>query len=301
MLKTAAKDFRKNRTIYLLALPVIAYYLVFHYGPMYGVQIAFKDFSPSLGIADSPWVGFRHFSDFFHGFYFWRIVRNTLLLSLYSIAFSFPASIVLALLLNELRNRFFKRTVQSITYLPHFISLVVVVGMMVDFLSADGLVNQIIAAFGLEPFLFLQEPKWFRFLYVSSGIWQEVGWGSIIYLAAISGIDPTLYEAAKVDGAGRFKRVLHITIPGILPTVAILFILRMGSVMAVGDEKILLLYNPMTYETADVIGTYVYRKGILESSYSFSSAVGLFNAVINFAFLLATNLIIKRSGGAKLF
>ncbi|RED76791.1 MULTISPECIES: ABC transporter permease [Cohnella] len=301
MLKTAAKDFRKNRTIYLLALPVIAYYLVFHYGPMYGVQIAFKDFSPSLGIADSPWVGFRHFSDFFHGFYFWRIVRNTLLLSLYSIAFSFPASIVLALLLNELRNRLFKRTVQSITYLPHFISLVVVVGMMVDFLSADGLVNQIIAAFGLEPFLFLQEPKWFRFLYVSSGIWQEVGWGSIIYLAAISGIDPTLYEAAKVDGAGRFKRVLHITIPGILPTVAILFILRMGSVMAVGDEKILLLYNPMTYETADVIGTYVYRKGILESSYSFSSAVGLFNAVINFAFLLATNLIIKRSGGAKLF
>ncbi len=301
MLKTAAKDFRKNRTIYLLALPVIAYYLVFHYGPMYGVQIAFKDFSPSLGIADSPWVGFRHFSDFFHGFYFWRIVRNTLLLSLYSIAFSFPASIVLALLLNELRNRLFKRTVQSITYLPHFISLVVVVGMMVDFLSADGLVNQIIAAFGLEPFLFLQEPKWFRFLYVSSGIWQEVGWGSIIYLAAISGIDPTLYEAAKVDGAGRFKRVLHITIPGILPTVAILVILRMGSVMAVGDEKILLLYNPMTYETADVIGTYVYRKGILESSYSFSSAVGLFNAVINFAFLLATNLIIKRSGGAKLF
>ncbi len=301
MLKTAAKDFRKNRTIYLLALPVIAYYLVFHYGPMYGVQIAFKDFSPSLGIADSPWVGFRHFSDFFHGFYFWRIVRNTLLLSLYSIAFSFPASIVLALLLNELRNRLFKRTVQSITYLPHFISLVVVVGMMVDFLSADGLVNQIIAAFGLEPFLFLQEPKWYRFLYVSSGIWQEVGWGSIIYLAAISGIDPTLYEAAKVDGAGRFKRVLHITIPGILPTVAILFILRMGSVMAVGDEKILLLYNPMTYETADVIGTYVYRKGILESSYSFSSAVGLFNAVINFAFLLATNLIIKRSGGAKLF
>ena len=163
MLKTAAKDFRKNRTIYLLALPVIAYYLIFHYGPMYGVQIAFKDFSPSLGIADSPWVGFRHFSDFFHGFYFWRIVRNTLLLSLYSIAFSFPASIVLALLLNELRNRLFKRTVQSITYLPHFISLVVVVGMMVDFLSADGLVNQIIAAFGLEPFLFFQEPKWFPF------------------------------------------------------------------------------------------------------------------------------------------
>lgn len=302
MLKTtAAKDFRKNKTIYLLALPVIAYYLVFHYGPMYGVQIAFKDFSPSLGIADSPWVGFRHFTEFFNGFYFWRVIRNTLLISLYSIAFGFPASIVLALLLNELRSRLFKRTVQSITYLPHFISLVVVVGMMVDFLSADGLINQIIAAFGFESRSFLQEPKWFRFLYVSSGIWQEVGWGSIIYLAAIAGIDPTLYEAAKVDGAGRFKQILHITIPGIMPTIAILFILRMGSVMSVGDEKILLMYNPMTYETADVIGTYVYRKGILETSYSFSSAVGLFNAVINFAFLLLTNLISKRSGGTKLF
>ncbi|RAV16063.1 ABC transporter permease [Paenibacillus contaminans] len=302
MLKTtAAKDFRKNKTIYLLALPVIAYYLVFHYGPMYGVQIAFKDFSPSLGIADSPWVGFRHFTEFFNGFYFWRVIRNTLLISLYSIAFGFPASIVLALLLNELRSRLFKRTVQSITYLPHFISLVVVVGMMVDFLSADGLINQIIAAFGFETRSFLQEPKWFRFLYVSSGIWQEVGWGSIIYLAAIAGIDPTLYEAAKVDGAGRFKQILHITIPGIMPTIAILFILRMGSVMSVGDEKILLMYNPMTYETADVIGTYVYRKGILETSYSFSSAVGLFNAVINFAFLLLTNLISKRSGGTKLF
>lgn len=301
MLKTAAKDFRKHKMIYLLLLPVIAYYLVFHYGPMYGVQIAFKDFSPSLGIARSPWVGLQFFNDFFNSYYFTRVLRNTLLISLYSIVFGFPASIILALLLNELRSRLFKRTVQSITYLPHFISLVVVVGMMVNFLSADGLVNQLLASLGLESHLFLQDPRWFRFLYVSSGIWQEIGWGSIIYLAAMAGIDPTLYEAAKVDGAGRFKQVLHITIPGIMPTIAILFILRMGSVMLVGDEKILLMYNPMTYETADVIGTYVYRKGILEMSYSFSTAVGLFNAVINFAFLLVTNRISKRLGGARLF
>ncbi|CAM3608832.1 ABC transporter permease [Marinicrinis lubricantis] len=295
------KDFRRNRLIYLMLLPVVLFYAVFHYGPMYGIQIAFKDFSPGLGIWGSPWTGFDHFRDFFEGYFFVRIIRNTLLLGLYDLIFVFPASIGLALLLNEVRHRIFKRTVQSITYLPHFISVVVIVGMMVDFLSMNGLINQLIVMFGGEPISFLREPSWFRFLYTSSAVWQQIGWGSIIYLAAISNIDPTLYEASKVDGAGRLRQVFHITIPGIMPTIIILFILRIGSLMVLQDEKILLMYNPMTYETADVIGTYVYRKGILESSYSFSAAVGLFNSLINFALLFGANYLSKRFSDTKLW
>lgn len=295
------RDFHRNYMIYLMLLPVILYYGIFHYGPMYGIQIAFKDFSAGRGILGSPWIGFQHFLDFFDSFYFARIIRNTLLLGLYDLIFVFPASIVLALLLNEVRHRLFKRTVQSITYLPHFISVVVVVGMLVDFLSMTGLINQIIELFGGESHPFLRDPEWFRFLYISSAIWQQVGWGSIIFLAAISNIDPTLYEAAKVDGAGRLRQVLSITLPGVMPTVIILFILRIGSLMALQDEKILLMYNPMTYETADVIGTYVYRKGILEASYSFSAAVGLFNSLINFALLIAANSMSKRFSETKLW
>lgn len=299
--RRVVKDLNRNYMIYLMLLPVILYYGIFHYGPMYGIQIAFKDFSPGRGILGSTWVGFQHFLDFFDSYYFTRIIRNTLLLGLYDLIFVFPASILLALLLNEVRHRVFKRTVQSITYLPHFISVVVVVGMLVDFLSMTGLINQIIELFGGKAHAFLRDPEWFRFLYISSAIWQQVGWGSIIYLAAISNIDPTLYEAAKVDGAGRFRQVLSITLPGVMPTVIILFILRIGSLMALQDEKILLMYNPITYETADVIGTYVYRKGILEASYSFSAAVGLFNSLINFALLLAANSMSKRFSETKLW
>ncbi|WP_020617077.1 ABC transporter permease [Paenibacillus daejeonensis] len=294
------KDFRRNAMIYLMLLPVIAFYGVFHYGPMYGIQMAFKNFSAGLGIAGSPWVGFEHFQNFFSSFFFERIIVNTVLLGLYDLIFVFPASIILALLLNEVRSRIFKRTVQSITYLPHFISIVVVIGMMVDFLSMDGLINQLIRFFGGEPLSFLRLPEWFRFLYTSSAVWQGVGWGSIIYLAAIANIDPSLYEAARVDGAGRLRQVLSITIPSIMPTIIILFILRIGSLMALQDEKILLMYNPMTYETADVIGTYVYRKGVLEASYSFSAAVGLFNSLINFALLFSANYMSKRFSDTKL-
>ncbi|MBO9610514.1 MAG: sugar ABC transporter permease, partial [Paenibacillaceae bacterium] len=297
----AMKDLARNKLIYLMLLPVVVYYAVFHYYPMYGVQIAFKDFSPGRGIWGSEWVGWQLFADFFHSYYIGRIIRNTLLLSVYDIVFTFPASIVLALLLNELRHRILKRTVQSITYLPHFVSLVVVVGMMVDFLSSDGLVNQMIVFFGGQPIRFLLEPGWFRSLYTASNIWQGVGWGSIIYLAAISGIDPSLYEAATVDGAGRWKQALHITIPAMMPVILIMLILRMGSFMAVGDEKILLLYNPNTYETADVIGTFIYRKGMLEANYSYSAAVGLFNSAINFILLLTTNYFSRRFSGAKLW
>lgn len=284
-----------------MAIPVIAYYAIFHYGPMYGLQIAFKDFSPAQGITGSPWLGFQHFSDFFNGYYFWRLIRNTVLINIYELVFGFPAPIILALLLNELRHQLFKRFVQTISYLPHFISIVVVVGMMVDFFARDGIVNQLLVFFGVESVAFMREPGWFRTLFVSSGIWQGVGWGTIIYLAAMSTIDPSLYEASKMDGAGRFKQVVHITLPGIMPTIAILFILNMGSMLTVGSEKVLLMYNPQTYETADVISTYVYRKGILESNYGYTAAVGLFNAVISFLLIVGANSFSKRISDNKLW
>lgn len=296
-----AKDFKRNKYIYVMLLPVVVYYLIFHYGPMYGIQIAFKEFSPARGMWGSPWVGFQHFADFFNGYYFWRVLRNTFLLSMYSIIIAFPSSIILALLLNEVHSRVFKRTVQSITYLPHFISMVVVVGMMVDFLSSRGLVNQVMEWFGGKPIGFLTDPAWFRTLYIASGVWQGIGWGSIIYLAAIANIDPTLYEASRVDGASRFRQMWHITLPGIMPTVLILFILNMGSLLAVDVDKILLMYNPLIYETSDVIGTYVYRKGILQASYSYSTAVGLLNAVVNFIFLIMTNWLSRRMTETKLW
>jgi putative aldouronate transport system permease protein len=298
---TIGRDIRRNKLLYLMVLPVIAYYVIFDYGPMYGLQIAFKDYSPGDGIWGSRWIGLANFTEFFQSYYFWRLIRNTLLISVYELIFGFPAPIILALLLNELRKQAFKRIVQTVTYLPHFISVVVVVGMLVDFLARDGVVNQVLGYLGVEARSYLSEPGWFRFLYVSSGIWQQIGWGSIIFLAALSNIDPSLYEAAKVDGAGRWKQMLHITIPGIMPTVIILLILRMGSMMSVGSEKILLMYNPLTYDTADVISTFVYRKGILEASYSYTTAVGLFNAVIAFLLVIISNSISKRVSETKLW
>ncbi|MCJ7839841.1 ABC transporter permease subunit [Lederbergia sp. NSJ-179] len=286
-----AKDLKRNKFIYLMVLPVVIYYLIFHYGPMYGVQIAFKNFSLTEGIWGSQWVGFDHFISFFKGFYFWRLLKNTVLINVYELLLAFPAPIILALLLNELRRMWFKRIVQTISYLPHFISVVVVVGMLVDFTSQNGLINQFLAIFGVEPISFLQKPEWFRTLYIGSGIWQSIGWGSIIYLAAMSNINSELYEAAKIDGANRFKQALHVTIPGIAPIIIILLILQIGSMMSVGFEKIILMYNPLTYDTADVISTYVYRKGILEANFSFSAAVGLFNAVINLTLLVLANRI----------
>lgn len=295
------RDARMNKYVYLMLLPVVAYYAIFHYGPMYGVQIAFKDYIPYLGITGSEWVGFKHFEDFFNSYYFWRILRNTVIISALELLFAFPAPIILALLLNEIRNNKFKRTVQTITYLPHFISIVVVVGILVDFLARDGLINNVLGIFGVEAVAYLREPEWFRTIFIGSGIWQSVGWGSIIYLAAMSNIDPTLYEASKVDGANRWKQTFHITIPGITPTIIILLILQIGSLMSVGTEKILLMYNSNTYETADVIGTYVYRKGLLESNFSFSSAIGLFNSIINFALLVFANYMSKKTTETKLW
>jgi putative aldouronate transport system permease protein len=275
-----------------MLLPVLLYYLVFHYLPMYGAIIAFEDFNPVKGVFGSTWVGLQNFQDFFSSVYFSRLIFNTVAINVLDIVFGFPAPIILALLINELRWNPFRRLVQTVTYLPHFISVIVVVGMLFDFLARDGLVNQLIA--GPQPIAFMQSAEWFRQLYVGSGIWQHVGWGSIVYLAAIATIDPQLYDAAKVDGADRFRQIRHITIPGILPTIVILLILRMGSMMTVGYEKIILMYNPLTYETADVISTYVFRRGILQADFSFSAAVGLFNSVINFGLLIAANRVSRR-------
>lgn len=263
--------------------------------------MAFKDFVPRLGIMGSEWVGFKHFESFFKGAYFGRTLKNTLVISINTIIFCFPAPIILALLINEIKSKPFSKTVQTISYLPHFVSLVVICGMIKDFTADKGIINDIIAFFGGTRVTMLNQPHYFLPVYIISEIWQEVGWGSIIYLAALSGIDQQLYEAADIDGAGKIKQLLHITIPGIMPTVAIMLILKLGNVMNVGFEKILLLYSPAIYETSDVISTFVYRKGILESNYSFSTAVGLFNSVINFILLLVANKLSNIACGTGLW
>ncbi|HLY26487.1 MAG TPA: ABC transporter permease subunit [Aggregatilineales bacterium] len=301
-LEIVARDWRRNKYLYLMLLPVILYYFIFQYVPIYGSVIAFQDFNPAKGISGSTWIGFQNFTNFFQSFYFGRLIQNTLVISLLDLVLGFPAPIILALLLNELRWGPFRRLVQTITYMPHFISIVVLVGMMVDFTAKDGLFNTLISqTVGGQPILFMQKPELFPFLYVLSGVWQNIGWGSIIYLAAITTIDPTLYEAAMVDGANRFQQIRHITLPGITPTIIILLILRLGSTMAVGFEKILLMYNPLTMQTADVISTYVYRKGVLEADYGFSAAVGLFNSVINFTLLTLSNRFSRRMGDTSLW
>ncbi|MEY9093809.1 ABC transporter permease [Paenibacillus sp. RC84] len=294
-------DIRKNKLLYVMLLPVLLYYAVFHYAPMYGAIIAFKDFSPRLGIWGSEWVGFAHFESFFSGAYFWRTIKNTILISLNELVFGFPAPIILALLLNEVRNSVFKRTVQTVTYMPYFISLVVICGIIKDFTASSGVINDIIAFFGGERLTLLLEPEWFRTIYVSSGIWQHIGWGTIIYLAALTGIDQEQYEAAKMDGAGRWKQMLNVTLPGLMPTIIILLILELGRMMNVGFEKIILLYNPSTFDTADVVSSYVYRVGLQEFNYSFSSAVGLFNSAVNFTLLLGSNWISRKLNSTSLW
>ncbi|MZQ86693.1 ABC transporter permease subunit [Paenibacillus sp. 5J-6] len=288
------RDLIRNKWLYIMILPVVIYYIAFQYAPMYGAIIAFKQFVPAKGILGSDWVGFKHFNDFFSSIYFFRVIKNTILLSMSNLLFGFPAPIILALLLNELKSPIFRRITQTITYMPHFITLVVVAGIIRYFTLSDGLVNDVIAFFGGERASFLQQPESFRPIYVISEIWQQVGWGTIIYLAAISGIDQQQYEAAKIDGATKFRQIWHITLPGILPTVMIMLILALGNLMNVGFEKIILLYSASIYDTADVISTFVYRKGILEFNYGFSTAVGLFNSVINFIILLMANYLSKR-------
>jgi len=295
------KDWKRNRSLYLMVLPVILFYILFHYKPMYGALIAFQDYNPRLGFSGSEWVGFDQFNRFFTSPYFGRLVKNTLLLSVYGILFGFPAPIILALLLNELRAKRFKKTVQTITYLPHFISLVVVTGIIKDFTQSTGLINDIIVMFGGERSSLIQNPALYRTIYIVSDIWQGIGCGSIIYLSALSGVDQQLYEAASIDGAGRWKQLIHVTLPGIAPTIVIMLIMRMGQLLGTGYEKTILLYNEATYETADVIASYIYRVGILERNWSYSTAIGLFNSVINLALLIVTNKISKRVSETSLW
>lgn len=288
------KNLKKNLWLYVMFLPVIVYYILFKYAPMFGIVIAFKDYNAFKGIWASPWVGFEHFVDFFESPYFWRLIRNTFLMSFYGLIFGFPAPILLALLLNELKDGLFKKVTQTITYLPHFVSSVVIVSMVMSFLSpSNGIINTIIVALGGEAHYFMADPAWFRTVYTVMGIWQGVGWGSIIYLAALTGVDAELYEACIIDGGGRLRQTWHITLPGIASTIIIQLIFRVGNLLSVGSESIILMYNETTYETADVISTYVYRRGLVEADYSFSTAVGLFNSLIALVLLTTTNKLAK--------
>lgn len=302
LLERMRKDYRRNKILILMILPVVIYFLVFKYYPMYGALIAFKDFKPRLGFAGSKWVGFEQFEKFFSSRYFDRIFGNTIKLSLMEIAFGFPAPVILALMLNEVRRNRFKRTVQTITYMPHFISMVVMCGIVVNFCGTNGIVTRLFSTLtGTVPRNLLTVPAYFRPIYVVSGIWQEIGFGSIIYLSALSAIDPVLYEAATIDGANRRQQLIHVTIPGILMTVMIMFLLRIGRMMSMGYEKVILLYNPSTYETAEVISTFVYKRGLLDSDYSLGAAIDLFNSIINLSMLLLFNSLSKRLTETSLF
>ncbi|MCI9552406.1 MAG: sugar ABC transporter permease [Acutalibacter sp.] len=293
---------RKYWQLYLCLLPVLAYFVVFHYLPMYGVQIAFRDFNPLDGVTGSNWVGFKHFQRFFNSYYFQRLLVNTLVLSLYQLVVSFPMPILLAIMLNELNSNKFRKTMQMVTYAPHFLSVVVVVGMMTNMLSPrTGIVNHMLSSLGVEPIFFMSEPGWFRHLYVWSGVWQSTGWSSIIYIAAIAGIDSSLYEAAIVDGASRLKRIWHITLPGLLPTAIILLIMQCGSIMSIGFEKVYLMQNDMNLSTSQIISTYVYEAGLVEAQFSFAAAIDLFNSVINCVLLVIVNTISKKASETSLF
>lgn len=296
------RHIKRDRQLLILLIPCLLFYGLFRYGPLYGMIIAFKDYSVFTGILDSPWVGFKHFEKFFMSSDFWLLFKNTLLLGVYNLVFGFPFPIILAVLLNEVRVRWFKKTVQTLSYLPAFLSVVIISSMIIDFLSPNqGILNQLLAALGFEKIYFLVAPEWFRTIYVASDIWSNVGYEAIIYMAAIAGISPSLYEAAKVDGAKRSHMMWYITIPSVLPTIIIMFILKTGSVLRIGFEKVLLLYNPLTYEVADVFSTYVYRKGLLESNYSYAASVGLFEAVVAMILLLSANYTSKRLGGGGLW
>lgn len=297
-------DLKRHCWIYIMAFPVVVYVLIFFYYPMYGNILAFKEYVPRLGIIGSPWIGMENFVSFFQSDYFYRLLRNTIVLSGLSLICNFIPPILFALFLNEIRSTKFKRIVQTATYMPHFISLVVVCGLLTMFLQREGLVNQLLILLGMDAVNaknYLADPKYFRSIYVISGIWQSFGWSSIVYVAAMTGIDSELYEAASVDGAGRFRKMWSVTLPGIMPTIIIMLIMAIGNLMNLGYEKTILLYNPQTYETADIISSYVYRRGIVENNYGFSTAVNLFNTMINFVLVMAANKISKRVSETRLW
>lgn len=288
------KDLKDHWQLYLMALPVVVYFLVFNYAPMAGIVMAFQKYSMRKGIFGSELIGFENFIRFFSSPNFWRLLRNTLLISGYGVLFSFPLPIIFALCLNEVRNSKFKKIVQTISYLPYFISVVVVVSILYDFGKSNGLITNVAEWFGWDGGAVISSPSWFRSLYIGSNLWQHLGYNSIIFISALAAIDPTLYEAATIDGANRWQQTLHVTLPGIASTMVVLLILRLGQIMSVGYEKIILMYGPSTFETGDVIASYVYRMGILNSDYSYSTAVNLFNSVVNLIVLMSANFISRK-------
>ena len=288
------RDYQKNRALYLMVIPVVLFYIMFHYKTMYGAIIAFYNYRPARGIEGSKWVGLDHFIYFFESPFFMRTLKNTLAISFLNLLFAFPAPIVLALLLNEVRNKHYKKIVQTVTYLPHFISSVVICGMLSSFCLSTGLFNDIIEIFGGERVSLLQGTQYYRTIYIASDIWQTIGWSSIIYLAALSGVDRNLYEAAQLDGANKWQQTWSITIPGILPTIMIQLILRIGTLMSVGYEKTLLIYNPTNYAVSDIISTYNFRMGLESGDWSYATAIGLFNSVVNCILLVISNKFSKK-------
>lgn len=292
----------KDNQLYLLCIPVLIYLLVFEYGPMYGIQIAFRDFTSRGGITGSTWVGLKHFSRFVSSPRFWTLIENTLLLNMYNLLAGFPFPIILALMMNQCRNSKFRKTVQTVLYAPHFISTVVLVGMLNLFLSpSTGLINHALKGMGVDPIYFMGDENLLRHVYVWSGIWQNMGWGTIIYMAALTSINPELYEAAEIDGAGKLKLILYIDIPSIAPTMITLFILNMGSFMNVGFQKAFLMQNALNIGTSEIIATYVYKVGLQQNQFSYSTAISLFNTVINITLLLMTNWISKKTTETSLF
>lgn len=299
---TAAYHFHKYWQYYLMMLIPVVYYIIFRYIPMFGNIIAFRRYRAGSSIFGDEWSGLRYFNQFIADQNFWRAFRNTLLLNFKYLLISFPLTLIFALLLNEIKNVAFKRIVQTISYLPHFISMVIVAGMVRELLSTNGPINNLIVSLGGEPITFIALPEWFTTIFVTSGIWQGIGWGTILYLAAMSGINPELYEAAALDGANRFQQCLHVTIPAILPTISTLLILNIGNLCgSAAFEKVFLLYNPTTYETADIIGTYVYRMGLQSGNYSYATAVGLFQGIINLVLLTVANKASTKLSGSGLW
>lgn len=290
------KDFARNKYVYLLLIPIVAYYIIFKFGPMTRMIIAFQDYKPFKGIAGSKFIGFKNFITFFESRDFWRLLRNTLIISFNGLVFRFPVSIIFALMINEVKNQKGKRLMQTISYMPHFISMVVICGLLRNFLSSEGIINSIVAAVnpGWTRMNLLGDPAYYRAIHVLSDNWQQTGWDSILYLATLSTIDPELYEAAYIDGASKLQRIVHITLPGLVPVITVQFIMWVGMTMTLGYEKNLLLYNPAIYETADVIGTYMYRYTFMNSKFGLGAAVGVFNTVVNIILLTTVNLGFKK-------
>ncbi|GIP34228.1 sugar ABC transporter permease [Paenibacillus sp. J2TS4] len=296
------KDIVRDRILYYLLVPFLLWFLIFKYVPMWGIQIAFKDFSLFRGIGGSEWIGFEYFTEFIGSEYFSRVFINTVIISLYGLVICFPAQILLAIMISEVTRQGFKKVVQTLTYLPHFVSVVVVAGIVTTFLAPNsGLINLILEKLGMEKIYFLTNPDYFRGIYTAMNLWKETGFASIVFIAAIAGIDTQLYEAAKMDGASKFKQIIHVTLPGILPTIVVMFIMKVGNLLSVGYETIILLYQPATYEKADVISTYVYRSGLIDGRYDFATAVGLFNSIVALILVIMANKLSKKVTDASLW